>query len=128
MVDVGFTADNQWATGLFGQTTVADTEWHHIAATYDEEMLRLYVDGVPDGQQPRTTTPDTNDAPLTIGAVFDTGGSPLTGALDDVGLFNVALTEKEINDIMKRGLRETATAVCTSDKLAGVWGNIKVQK
>ncbi|HIE30379.1 TPA: hypothetical protein EYP66_24225 [Candidatus Poribacteria bacterium] len=49
------------------------------------------------------------------------------GIMDDVGLFNVALTENEINTIMKQGLRETATAVSTSGKLANVWGSIKAQ-
>ncbi len=129
-VDVGFTANNQWATGLFGQKDVTDGEWHHIAATYDEEMLRLYVDGEPDGQQPRNTTPDTNDAPLTIAAVFETGGSPLKGALDDVGLFDVALEEDDIKEIMERGLKEAVgiASVSPSSKLISIWGHIKSGK
>ncbi len=127
VVDVGFTADNQWATGLFGITDVTDEEWHHVAAMYDKEMLKLYVDGVSDGQQPRNTIPDNNEASLTIGAVFDSGGSPLKGALDDVGLFNVALEEGDVVDIMERGLKEAVggTAVAPSGKLATLWGTIK---
>ena len=127
VVDVGFTADNQWATGLFGQADVTDEEWHHVAAMYDREMLRLYVDGVSDGQQMRNTTPDNNDASLTIGAVFDSGGSPLKGALDDVGLFSVALEEGDVIEIMERGLKEAVggTAVAASGKLTTLWGNVK---
>ncbi|MFC1712883.1 LamG domain-containing protein, partial [Candidatus Poribacteria bacterium] len=104
-----------------------DGEWHHIAATYDEEMLRIYVDGEPDGQQARNTTPDNNDAPLTIAAVFETGGSPLTGALDDVGLFNVALEEDDIKEIMERGLKEAVgvAAMSPSSRLISTWGNIR---
>jgi len=91
-------------------------------------MLRLYVNGIDDGQQPRTTKPDTNDASLTIGAVFETGGSPLKGALDEVGIFNVALKEGDINIIMKDGLKKTigTKAVCQRDKLALTWGGMKL--
>ena len=127
VVDVGFTADNQWATGLFGQKDITDEEWHHIAATYDQEMMKLYVDGVPDGEQARNTTPDNNDAPLTIGAVFTSGGSPLNGALDDVGLFNEALEQEDIVDIKELGLKEATGAVSVSpqDTLVSIWGDIK---
>lgn len=127
VVDVGFTADNQWATGLFGQKDVTDGEWHHIAATYDEEALRLYVDGEPDGQQIRSTTPDNNDASLTIAAVFESGGSPLKGALDDVGLFSVALEEDDIKTIMAKGLKEAVgiTPVSPSGRLTSTWACIK---
>jgi len=127
VVDVGFTADNQWVAGLFGQKEVTDEEWHHIAATYDQEMMRLYIDGVPDGEQARNTTPDNNDAPLTIGAVFESGGSALTGALDDVGLFNVALEEEDIVDIKEQGLKEATGAVSVSPlgTLVSTWGDIK---
>lgn len=127
VVDVGFTADNQWVTGLFGQTDITDEEWHHVAATYDQEMMRLYVDGEPDGEQARNSTPDNNDAPLTIGAVFESGGSALNGALDDVGLFNVALEQEDIVDIKERGLKEATGAAPVSplDTLVSTWGAIK---
>jgi hypothetical protein len=64
---------------------------------------------------------------LTIGAVFDSGGSPLKGALDDVGLFSVALEKGDVIDIMERGLREAVggTAVAASGKLTALWGRIK---
>ncbi len=127
--DVGFTADGQWVTGLFANASVVDEEWHHIAATYDQEKMQIYVDGVLDGEQARSSTPDNNTAPLTIGAVFETGGSPLNGALDDVGLFNVALEEDDIIAIMENGLAEVVGVqpVSPAGKLPGLWGRIKTQ-
>lgn len=128
VVDVGFTADNQWATGLFGKTNVTTGDWFHVAATYDKQTLRLYVNGIDDGQQARNTKPDNNDAPVTIGAVFASGTTPLKGALDDVGIFNVALNVDDINLIMKDGLKKTigAKAINKADKLASTWGKIKL--
>ena len=102
-------------------------EWHHIVATYDEEMLHIYVDGEPDGQNPRNTTPDNNDAPLTFAAVGTAGGTPLTGALDDIGLFDVALEEDDIREIMEKGLKEVLRvgSVSPSGRLISIWGHIK---
>lgn len=126
-VDVGFTADNQWATGLFGNTDITTGDWFHIAATYDKQFLKLFVNGIEDGQQPRTTKPDNNDASLAIGAVFEAGSAPLKGALDEVGIFNAALDIDDINIIMNKGLKETvgAKAVYGLGKLSTIWGSIK---
>jgi len=90
------------------------------------KSVKSYIDGVVEADAKFDGKPDFSTGPLNIG---DCPGFsyPVKGVMDDVGLFNVALTEKEINDLMKRGLRETATAVSISGKLANVWGNIKVQ-
>ena len=49
------------------------------------------------------------------------------GILDEVGIFNEALSEETINEIMMDGL-QTVLAVAPSGKLATVWGQIKMQK
>ena len=45
-------------------------------------------------------------------------------SIDEVGIFNVALTQADINAIMTRGL-EDALSVSPSSKLATKWGDIK---
>ncbi|MBC8235171.1 LamG domain-containing protein [bacterium] len=117
----------QWGFQQFGTTVVTDDEWHHLAGTYDMKSVKSYIDGVVEADAKFDGKPDFSPGPLNIG---DCPGFsyPVKGIMDDVGLFNVALTEKDINDLMKRGLRETATAVSISGKLANVWGNIKVQE
>lgn len=45
--------------------------------------------------------------------------------MDDVGLFNVALTKEEIQNIMENGIFHTAYAVEPTDKLTTVWGKLK---
>ncbi len=42
VVDVGFTAEGQWATGLFGQKNVTDGEWHHIVADRSKTICRWH--------------------------------------------------------------------------------------
>ena len=116
----------QWGFQQFGTTIVTDDKWHHLAGTYDMKSVKSYVDGVVEADAKFGGEPDFSPGPLNIG---DCPGFayPVKGIMDDVGLFNVALTEDEINSIMKQGLRETATAVSTSGKFAHVWGSIKAQ-
>ena len=45
--------------------------------------------------------------------------------MDEVGLFNDALTEEEVQNIMKHGIYQAAYAVEPSDKLAVLWGKLK---
>ena len=45
--------------------------------------------------------------------------------MDEVGLFNDALTAEEVNNIMDNGIYETAYAVEPSDKLTVQWGKLK---
>ncbi|MFQ6043568.1 MAG: LamG domain-containing protein [Candidatus Poribacteria bacterium] len=116
----------KWGFQQFGTTIVTDNKWHHLAGTYDMKSVKSYVDGVVEADAKFSGKPDFSPGALNIG---DCPGFPypVKGVMDDVGLFNVALTEDEINTIMKRGLRETATSVSTSGKLANVWGSIKAQ-
>ena len=46
------------------------------------------------------------------------------GIIDDVALFNVALSENEMNSIMNNGIEESA-AVEPVNKLTTTWGKIK---
>jgi hypothetical protein len=47
------------------------------------------------------------------------------GVVDEVAIFNVVLSEDDINSIMLNGLENTITAVSPSGKLATTWGGIK---
>lgn len=114
---------NQWR-GANGTTEVSDEEWHHIAGSYDLKTLRLYVDGVLEAEGVHGGKPDFMDDPLMLGS-----GEiwPFLGIIDDVGIFNQALSADDIKNIMNRGLDETLglTAVFPSGKLTSTWADIK---
>ncbi len=96
-----------WAYG--GTKALPSSDWAHVAATYDGAVMKLYVDGQFDAQQDRGAQNTDTATPVCIGARL-TSGAPsqfFLGALDEVALFNVALTEDQIKLAMK-GLATTA--------------------
>jgi uncharacterized protein (TIGR03790 family) len=71
--------------------------WHLVTATYDGATGRLYVDGVQVASDTFTAPPNTN-FPLYIGSYYR-GGYGWNGALDDVRLYNLALTAAEVGNL-----------------------------
>ncbi len=113
----------KWGFQKFGVTPITDDTWHHLAGTYDMKSVKSYVDGKVEADAPFEGKPDVNIGPLTIGAC--TGMPyPVNGIIDEVALFNVALTEDDIKNIMNNGLIRT-TAVTSMDKLTTAWGLLK---
>jgi hypothetical protein len=91
----GSTIDN--FPGPTSSTDVLDGQWHHVAGTWDGALLRIFVDGVQQGQA-ALTTPFNNTRPVNLG--FSWGnGTPLRffrGKVDELMLFNRALGADEI--------------------------------
>jgi chitodextrinase len=70
--------------------------WYHATATYDGTRMRLYLNGVEVGFVAKTgSVAATANAPLNLGRNPD-GSSYMHGALDDVRIYNRALTSAEI--------------------------------
>ena len=79
---------------------LATNQWHHIAVTFDEQDVRLYLDGVLDsvhnasGVIIGTTTED-----LIMGVDLPGGDEYFDGTLDDVRLYDGPLSASEIADL-----------------------------
>lgn len=76
-----------------------DGDWHHIVATYDanggSNNMRIYIDGELDNSITKTGTISTSDYNLRIGH-FEGSGYYLKGTIDDVRIYNRALSPEEI--------------------------------
>jgi hypothetical protein len=85
-----------------GTMTVPDNDFGHVAVTYDGVEMKIYVNGEFDALQERGPQNTDTATPVLIGARF-TNNEPsefFNGVLDEVALFNVALTEQQIRDVM----------------------------
>lgn len=80
-----------------GSTTVSDGNWHHVAATYDGAFIKLYVDGILDGQFAQTGTISTVLDNIAIGKRPGFNNTAIfNGSLDEFRIWNTARTQNEI--------------------------------
>ncbi|MFC1764178.1 LamG-like jellyroll fold domain-containing protein [Planctomycetota bacterium] len=89
---------------VHGKTNVNDGKWHHVAGVYDGVGVCLYIDGVLDVSSEASGEICTNAWNLLIGANEETTaqGWPdrsFDGLIDDVRLYDYALTEAEIKKL-----------------------------
>jgi hypothetical protein len=78
-------------------TELAFDEWYHVAATYDTTVgATVYINGVQDASNPNTGGIDTNQFPLLIGENPEATGRLFDGMIDDLMIYNRALSEGEI--------------------------------
>jgi hypothetical protein len=101
-------------------------EWTHLVATFDGQVQRGYVNGVVSrqggGPDMAWEGPIGHMAvPLYIGAH---GGDTYTGMIDEVAIYNRALSEEEILESMEKG--HGIIAVRPLDKMTTCWASIKL--
>ena len=80
---------------LIGGGVVTAPDWHHLVGTYDGARMQLYVDGRAVAAAAQSTPMDT-DAALALGSAPD-GSLPLTGALDEVALYDYVLSAQQVD-------------------------------
>ncbi len=72
----------------------------HLVATFEGSAVRLYVNGTLSAEKPFTGTLLPSDLPLLLGQMLPNDmGYNFAGALDDVRLYNRALTAAEIRTL-----------------------------
>jgi hypothetical protein len=77
-------------------------EWEHIAFVFDGTTGTLYRNGKQVGSGAWSLGPDT-EAAMVFGACQANGGNPYNGALDEVRMYNRALSEAEIAYLVANG-------------------------
>ncbi|MBV9988516.1 MAG: HYR domain-containing protein [Chitinophagaceae bacterium] len=83
-----------------GSSNSKRNQWHHLAATYDGFFMRIYIDGVLAGSQAKAGTITVNNNPLIIGGQTGYTDEYYQGKLDDIRIWNRALSGCEISSTM----------------------------
>ena len=112
---------------IVSNTILKDKEWNHVAFTFEGGgEVKLYLNGVKDvsAAHPDKAVLDYNQSPLWIGRPDAVEDSAWNGILDDVAIWNRALSEKEIQSVMNKGL-QLLLAVDPINKLAVTWAEQK---
>jgi hypothetical protein len=91
---------------------VDDGEWHHICGVYDNGTATIYIDGEPEPSRTQGNTWGSGN--LRYGYIGKNseasaenqagpGGTPVAGDIDDMRIYDNALSEPEILAVMKGG-------------------------
>jgi predicted ribosomally synthesized peptide with SipW-like signal peptide len=77
---------------------IPDQTWTHVVATYDGSELDIYVDGSHEGSASASGDIDSSAGPARIGDYIG-GGYEHTGLLDDVRVYDRALSQSEVTTL-----------------------------
>ena len=114
--------EHEGRDGAISATPLEAGIWYHVAVVHDlpSSESTIFVNGVLE-----STAKIEQD--LNTGRVLqiaDGDGDTYGGLIDEVAIFNVALSEEDILNIMNNGLMGML-AVSNKGKLATTWANIK---
>jgi hypothetical protein len=109
---------------------VSDNLWHHVAVVHNSTFVKVYLDGS------LVYTSETFDqpcvimngsAPFMIGDTLQRsyGGTPSTGSVDAVGVWNRALNSAEVTALYNNGTGLELGTTPTLNTLTKIQGNAK---
>ncbi len=96
-----FSVGNNWSdwSSATSSTTLSINTWYHIAGTYDGSTIRIYINGVEDGNASYTNGITNSIYALNL-ARRPNGSQYFTGKLDEVKIWSDARTSTEIQNNM----------------------------
>ena len=94
-VAFGDTSDN-----FLGTPELRENRWTHVAVTLDDGALSFYFDGKLNNKGSREAPISTNTSPVRIGSDYD--GRYFNGAVDDIRIYNRALSADEVAEIFQK--------------------------
>jgi hypothetical protein len=124
-----FIGNGTAVNSVTSSTALPLNQFTHIACTWDGTSIKLYINGVLNTSATQTITPAANTSALYLGQY---GGSvdQMLGALDEVRIYNRALTATEIQSDMNTPLEPDTIAptVTITNPLDGntVSGNVAI--
>ncbi len=101
-VDFSTYNGSSWHDGrssTYNTDSLNDGSWHHFAATLDGTYKKIYVDGSLVNTYSYSSTLNNNSYDVSLGLNLE-DGLQYNGMLDDVRIYNRALTSTEVNTDM----------------------------
>lgn len=94
-------------------TSIPIGSWVHVAGTFDGTNAKLYINGTLDSYY-SASAPSSNSGLLYLGTPQDAVGNPLfnfSGTLEDIRIWNIALTQSAIQSSMNSELLGNETGL-----------------
>ncbi|HSA74359.1 MAG TPA: LamG-like jellyroll fold domain-containing protein, partial [Nitrososphaeraceae archaeon] len=98
-VRAGFETSSGNAIFATSPLSYSDGKWHYAVVTFDGTTVTLYLDGIPVGTRAASGTPDSGgEEPIRMGANSDALANFFIGNVDEVRVWNTALTAQQVTD------------------------------
>jgi hypothetical protein len=95
-LNTGYLKFQREGNDITSDRLLPEGEWAHVAAAFDGTIARLYLDGEMIREGNFSFGSDTH-APVQFGSSTSGGGNAFNGALDEIRIYDVALSQDEIN-------------------------------
>jgi PKD repeat protein len=89
---------NGWGFNITSDASATTGTWHHVALASTADTANLYIDGVLKGTSQRGTISSTSN-PFRIGFTTDYGSPAFNGLIDEVKIYNRALSATEVSKL-----------------------------
>ncbi|MDO8316248.1 MAG: LamG domain-containing protein, partial [Flavobacterium sp.] len=106
-------AEMSWFNGtkqtITSATSIPVEKWHHIGIIFNGTTAKLYIDGVLDTSKTMATVPANTQSFLIAAANSESPTSFFNGTIDEVRVWNVDLSEKQLRYVMNQEISRNAT-------------------
>lgn len=117
------TPERNWAKLQSDSIALIDDVWVFLAGTFDGQDQKIYVNAKLDGTLANPGGYTNNDLMLRIGWDPHAQERHFVGVIDEVAIYDRALTPNEVEQNMNASLG--ITSVDPAGKLSSTWGEIK---
>ncbi len=114
---VWYDNSNNEALNITSPFAIPNDEWHHITATYDGAIAKLYIDGIEVVSGIPSAAPINTPNSFIIGSdIANFATTPVdinffNGAIEEVKIWDVALSEAQIREMMNQHIQQNTTNV-----------------
>jgi hypothetical protein len=109
------TANGTSVRVILSNGTLGNQTWHHVAATFSNGTVKLYVNGALDRTVSGVLTPLISTEPVAFGREGTHPGGTFDGIIDEIRIWNVVRSGPQIARFLTRRLQGSETG------LAGYW-------
>lgn len=109
---------------------IPNNEWHYVSVTYDGTTVKMYIDGIEVASATPSSPPLNTSNDFLIGADtqnFSTTPSQMNyfdGAIQEVRIWDVALSETQIREMMNQHIQRNSSNVQGSETKLNISGGL----
>ncbi|TDE45909.1 choice-of-anchor D domain-containing protein [Flavobacterium rhamnosiphilum] len=98
-------------TTVIFNTTLNTSQWYNVGVIYDGSNIKLYLNGALVATQAKTGSISADVSLLTLGRDSGTSTKYFKGKIDEVRVFNSALTESQLQRMVYQEIQDTGSQV-----------------